>query len=264
METNKKPFLTLVGAGPGDPELISVKGMKAIQSADVILYDALSGKELLEFAPSACPKFYVGKRGGCTSTKQDAINALIVECAQQYGHVVRLKGGDPFVFGRGYEEIHYAESHGVETAVIPGISSSISVPALEGIPLTVRGINESFWVATATLSTGELANDIHMAAGSSATVVILMGLHKLTEIMDVFRKNGKQDVPVAVIQNGSLPNQKIVLGSVDTIVHEVNMHSLSSPAIIVVGEVVRLHKSFSKQNVLGQMAVKAMQYDKAG
>ena len=257
MISTKNPRITLVGAGPGDPELISIKGMKAIQTADAILYDALAGKELLDYAPAHCTKLNVGKRGGCISHQQSTINELLVHCAYKYGHVVRLKGGDPFVFGRGYEEIIYTEKHGIKTTVIPGISSSISVPALEGIPLTVRGINESFWVTTATLSTGELSNDIKLAASSSATIVILMGLQKIEEIMEIFKLNGKEQLPVAVIQNGSLSSQKIALGYVDSIVQEVRQQQIASPAIIVVGEVVKLHKNFEREAFL-QLIIQAV------
>jgi len=257
MKLNRNPRITLVGAGPGDPELISIKGMKAIQSADAILYDALAGKELLDYAPAHCTKLNVGKRGGCISHQQSTINELLVHCAHKYGHVVRLKGGDPFVFGRGYEEILYTEERGIKTTVIPGISSSIAVPALEGIPLTVRGINESFWVTTATLSSGELSNDIKLAASSSATIVILMGLQKIGEIMEIFKQNGKHYVPVAVIQNGSLSSQKVALGHVDSIVQEVAQLQIASPAIIVVGEVVKLHKNFEREAFL-QMVMQAV------
>ncbi|HSZ72758.1 MAG TPA: uroporphyrinogen-III C-methyltransferase [Cytophagaceae bacterium] len=257
MKLHDNPRITLVGAGPGDPELISIKGMKAIQSADAILYDALAGKELLDYAPDHCTKLNVGKRGGCISHQQSTINELLVHCAYKYGHVVRLKGGDPFVFGRGYEEVIYTQKHGIQTTVIPGISSSISVPALEGIPLTVRGINESFWVTTATLSTGELSNDIKLAASSSATVVILMGLQKIEEIMQLFKQNGKEHLPVAVIQNGSLASQKAVLGHVNSIVDEVKQQQIASPAIIVVGEVVKLHKNFEREAFL-QMVMQSV------
>ena len=136
-----KPKLTLVGAGPGDPDLITVKGMKAIASADVILYDALVDKDLLNYAKTDAIKIFVGKRGGKRSIKQEQINLLIVKYAYQYGSVVRLKGGDPFVFGRGHEELEYAENFGILTEIIPGITSAISVPALQGIPVTRRGIS---------------------------------------------------------------------------------------------------------------------------
>ena len=174
-----KPKLTLVGAGPGDPDLITVKGMKAIASADVILYDALVDKDLLNYAKTDAIKIFVGKRGGKRSIKQEQINLLIVKYAYQYGSVVRLKGGDPFVFGRGHEELEYAENFGILTEIIPGITSAISVPALQGIPVTRRGISESFWVITGSTKEGRLSKDIELAAQSTATIVVLMGMNKL-------------------------------------------------------------------------------------
>jgi uroporphyrin-III C-methyltransferase len=245
--------ITLVGAGPGDPELLTIKAMRAIQNADAILYDALSNEELLSYAPAGCFKLYVGKRRGCKSNKQEAINELIVHCAKKYGHVVRLKGGDPFVFGRGQEEIEYANAHGIPTTVIPGISSCISVPALEGIPLTTRGINESFWVTTGTLSSGEISPDIKFAAQSSATVVILMGLHRIEEIMSLFQTYAKSDTPVAVIQNGSLESKKMVIGQVGNITDKVLQEQIASPAIIVVGDVVALSPNYIKEMVYQEL-----------
>lgn len=172
----KEPRLTLVGAGPGDADLITLKAIKALQQADVVLYDALVNPALLEHAAAAAPKVFVGKRAGAHSLKQDEINKLIVDSAMAYGHVVRLKGGDPFVFGRGYEELAYADKFNIATEVVPGISSSIAVPELQQIPLTIRGVNESFWVITGTTSSGEISRDIPLAAQSSASVIILMGL----------------------------------------------------------------------------------------
>src|SRR3546814_571470 len=128
--TTKQPRLTVVGAGPGDPELITLKGIRALATADVVLYDALISDELLRFAPASAKKVFVGKRAGEHAYTQDQINHLIVDFAIHYGHVFRLKGGDPFVFGRGYEELYHAESYNIETTVIPGISSSIAVPEL--------------------------------------------------------------------------------------------------------------------------------------
>lgn len=236
------PRLTLVGAGPGDPELITLKGIKALEEADVILYDALVHPDLLKYAPANALLFFVGKRAGKHSVVQEEINKLIVEHALQSGHVVRLKGGDPFVFGRGMEEILHAESHGIKTAVIPGISSSIAVPELQKIPLTKRGVNESFWVMTGTMSDGKTANDIRMAAKSSATVVILMGMNKLEEIMGLFVEGGRKDTPVAIIQNGSLENERMIIGTVSTIAHLAKIENYTAPAIIVVGEVVVKHQ----------------------
>src|SRR6201998_1132021 len=178
----REPRITLVGAGPGDAELITIKGIKALQTADVVLYDALVNEELLEFAPKKATKVYVGKRSGDHSHSQEAINKLMVDYALNYGHVVRLKGGDPFVFGRGYEELDHAASYSIPTEVVPGISSSIGVPGLQNIPVTHRGLSESFWVVTGTTSSGKVSNDVYEAARTKATIVVLMGIHKLAEI----------------------------------------------------------------------------------
>src|SRR3954451_15268690 len=242
-----KPFLSLVGAGPGDPELITLKAIKALQKADVILYDALANEDLLEYASPKAIKQFVGKRFGCHALSQQEINALIVEYAFKYGSVVRLKGGDPFVFGRAQEEIDAARAAGIPVEVIPGISSSIAVPASQMIPLTCRGINESFWVTTGTLQSGEISPDIQLAAQSSATVVILMAMSKLEAIMDIFKTNGKKDTPVAIIQNGTTDKEKYVIGTVSDINFRAQYEGLSNPSIIIVGEVVRLHPSLIKE-----------------
>jgi len=239
----KEPKITLVGAGPGDPELISVKGLKALQQADVVLYDALISEELLEYAPDAV-KVYVGKRSGDHSYSQEAVNKLMVDYALNYGHVVRLKGGDPFVFGRGFEELDHAASYSIPTAVIPGISSSISVPALAGIPVTHRGASESFWVITGMTSSGEVSQDLYAAAKSNATVVVLMGLKKLKEIADIFISEGKGRLPVAVIQKGSTHEEKVVVSVANSIAEAARDKKIQAPAILVFGEVVGLHSQF--------------------
>lgn len=241
---NIYPKLTLVGAGPGDIDLITIKGVEALGTADVVLYDALVNKELLKYAPIDALKIYVGKRSNHHTYTQDQINALIVDSAFSHGHVVRLKGGDPFVFGRGYEEIAYAELFNIETIVIPGISSSVGVPGAQGIPVTNRGTSESFWVITGTTSKGTLSEDVKVAATTKTTAVILMGLNKLEEIIQVYRNNSKQDTAVAVIQNGTLPSENIALGTIDTIADIVKEEGIKAPAVIVIGDVVRLHKDF--------------------
>lgn len=241
---NIQPKLTLVGAGPGDLDLITVKGIQAISAADVILYDALVNNELLNYARTGTLKIYVGKRDKNHTYTQEQINSLIVDLAFTYGHVVRLKGGDPFVFGRGYEELSHAQLFNIETKIVPGISSSIAVPELQGIPVTNRGTSESFWVITGTKSNGELSNDIRLAARSTATVVILMGLNKLSQIVEVFKKEDKHDTAVAIIQNGSLPTEKVALGTIDTIEDIAVAERVSAPAVIVIGDVVKLHQSF--------------------
>lgn len=236
----------MVGAGPGDPELITLKGIRTLATADAVLYDALISDELLRFAPAGAKKVFVGKRAGDHAYSQDQINDLIVDFAFRYGHVVRLKGGDPFVFGRGYEEVYHAGSYNIETAVIPGISSSIAVPELEKIPLTSRGVSESFWVITGTNTKGKLTADIARAAESDATVIILMGTKKLGEIVAAYKKAGKRDWPVAVIQNGSLPGQKTAVGIIETIEEVAAEKKIGSPAVIVIGEVVAEHPDFHK------------------
>lgn len=238
--------VTLIGAGPGDPELITLKGIKALESADVVLHDALSSTELLEYCKPECIIVNVGKRFAQHSCNQDVINHLIVEYAQQYGHVVRLKGGDPFIFGRGYEELEYAQRHGIDVQVVPGISSSYAVPALAGIPLTTRGLSESFWVVTGTTKDHKLSNDLALAAQSSATVVVLMGMHKLPEIVETYAQLGKIELPVAIIQNGTRPDEKIVTGKVGNILQLVQAEGIGSPAIIVLGAVAQLADNVKK------------------
>jgi len=240
----KEPRITLVGAGPGDADLITIKGIKALKTADVVLYDALVNEEILEFAPEHAVKVYVGKRSGDHSFSQDTINKLMIDYALNYGHVVRLKGGDPFVFGRGYEELDHAASFSIPATVIPGISSSIAVPGLQQIPVTHRGLSESFWVITGTTSNGKISADIYIAAQTNATIVVLMGVHKLAEITQIFKNQGKNRLPVAVIQSGSTENEKVAIGTIDTILEQVEEKKISSPALIVIGEVVSLHPSF--------------------
>lgn len=240
----KEPRITLVGAGPGDADLITIKGIKALKTADVVLYDALVNEEILEFAPENAIKIYVGKRSGDHSFSQDAINKLMVDYALNYGHVLRLKGGDPFVFGRGYEELYHAASFNIPATIVPGISSSIAVPGLQQIPVTHRGLSESFWVVTGTTSNGKVSADIYTAAQTNATIVVLMGVHKLAEIAQIFKNQGKDRLPVAVIQSGSTENEKIAIGTIDTIIEQVEEKKISSPALIIIGEVVSLHPSF--------------------
>lgn len=230
-------LLTVVGAGPGDIELITLKAVKALESAAVVLYDALVNIDLLDYAPNA-EHIFVGKRKGCYAYEQVQINDLIVSRAKTHGHVVRLKGGDPFVFGRGAEEMEFAAQHGIEVAVVPGISSSLSVPANQNIPVTKRGSSESFWVITGTTKEHKLSKDIALTAKSSATIIILMGMSKLPEIIALFMAEGKSEIPVAIIQEGTTKREKIGVGTVASIEKVVKEQELSNPAIIIIGEVV--------------------------
>ena len=237
MKTLNKGKLTVVGAGPGDVELITLKAIKALEDADIVLYDALVNPDLLDYCKKA-ELLYVGKRKGCYAYQQEQINDMIVQYGESHGHVVRLKGGDPFIFGRGAEEMEYAASKGMNVTMVPGLSSSVSVPALQNIPVTKRGSSESFWVITATTKEHKLSNDILLAAKSNATVVILMGMHKLSKIVEVFKAENKNEIPVAIIQNGTRNNEQVGIGKIDTILDIVKEQNLSSPAIIVIGDVV--------------------------
>jgi uroporphyrin-III C-methyltransferase len=227
-----------VGAGPGDPELITLKAIKAIASAQAVLYDALVDKSLLEHCSPTCEQIYVGKKPG-ESHSQAAINELIVEKAYALGHVVRLKGGDPFVFGRGQEEIEFAKSYGLITGYIPGISSSYAAAGAADIPLTVRGVNESFWVMTGTKSDGSLSEDLKLGLQSTATLVILMGMSQLAEIASLCQQYGKGEISAAIIQNGTMANQRIGISTAAELENLAKKEDLRNPAIIVIGEVVR-------------------------
>lgn len=246
--------LTLIGAGPGDEELITLKGVKALASAKVVLYDALVNKSLLDYAPEDAPKIFVGKRGGMKKCDQQEINELIVRCALQYKNVARLKGGDPCVFGRAYEEMAYAEKFDIETEIIPGVTSAVSVPASHKIPLTVRGISESFWVITGTTKDHKLSEDVRAAAQTSATIVILMGMRNLVDIVEIFQSAGKGDLPVAIIQNGTLPDERIVAGVMGNIIRKAQDNRIGSPAVIIAGEAVRHAASPTVREVFGNFS----------
>ncbi|WP_296618476.1 uroporphyrinogen-III C-methyltransferase [Marivirga sp.] len=236
--------LSLVGAGPGDPDLISVKGIKTLAQADVVLYDALVHPELLNYAPSRALKTYVGKRAGKHSYKQEEINDLIIENVFSHGHVVRLKGGDPFIFARGKEEIDYAESFGISTQVVPGISS-INLAGMYGVPLTTRGVNESFWVVTATTKSGDLSKDVAKVAETSATAIFLMGLRKAAAISKAYELQDKADLSAVIVSNGSLENAKVYRTTVGQLANTINEQKVASPGIILVGESVAQQNDFA-------------------
>jgi len=237
------PRLTVLGAGPGDPELFTLKGVRVLGEADVVLYDALANNDLLAYVRPGARQLFVGKRRGMRSYAQAEINALIVENARQYGHVVRLKGGDPFVFGRGREEMLYAEQHGLLTDYVPGISSAVAAAGSVGIPVTHRGASEGFRVITATTATGELSAAVSEAAQSRTTTVILMGLSQLERIVDVFSRHGQGAVPAAIIQNGTLPTARLVTGAVTQLPGRAAAAGIGAPAIIIIGEVARLARA---------------------
>jgi len=208
----------LVGAGPGDPELITLKGERCLESADTILYDELVNRELLEFAASNTALIYVGKKPEKNCVDQRDIESLLIEHARQGKHVVRLKGGDPFVFGRGGEEALALNAAGIPFEVVPGISAALAVPAYAGIPVTHRGCAASFAVVTGHYVSGSTVNWSGLVR-SIDTLVILMGLSNLAAIMNQLLQSGcEAQRPVALIQYGTCKRQVVVPGTVATIV----------------------------------------------
>lgn len=230
----------LVGAGPGDPELLTVKGKRCLEAADVIFFDELANHELLELAAPDAQLIYVGKKPGRRCADQREIEALLVQYARQGKYVVRLKGGDPFVFGRGGEEAVALNGAGVPFEVVPGISAALAVPAYAGIPVTHRGQASSFAVVTGH-SIAKRTVDWQGLASSVDTLVILMGLGNLAAIMERLLEGGcEADRSVALIQSGTRRGQKLVTGTVATIAAIADRAKLSSPVTIVVGAVVEL------------------------
>lgn len=232
----------LVGAGPGDPGLITVKGLRCIQEADVILYDRLVNKELLSYAKPGCDLIYCGKLPNYHFMKQETINSFLVKHAQKGKVVTRLKGGDPFVFGRGGEEAETLAKNRIAFEVVPGITSGIAAPAYAGIPVTHRNIASSFAVVTGHRKKGE-EEEIKwdsLAKGID-TLAIYMGVGNLPYICEQLTKNGKsKNTPVALVQWGSFENQRTVTGTLETIEEIVRLEEIENPSMIIVGEVVRL------------------------
>ncbi|MEH2941753.1 hydroxymethylbilane synthase [Lachnospiraceae bacterium KK002] len=239
--------VVLVGAGPGDPGLITVKGLKEIREADCIVYDRLAAPELLEEAKPGCEKIYVGKASSNHTMKQGEINRLLVQKSMEYGKTVRLKGGDVYVFGRGGEEGMYLREHGVNFQVVPGISSCIAGPAYAGIPITHRGKALGFHVVTAHDRNDELADiNFQAMADSKETCVFLMGLSKVGEIADRLREAGMAGTAeIAVISQATTPEQKTCVSDLEHIAEKVDQEGLISPALIVVGEVVSLREELN-------------------
>lgn len=241
-----KTKLILIGAGPGSSDLITLRAAERIQKARVILYDALVSEQVLALAPSDVVKIFVGKRGGEPSFSQEKINQLIVSYGLIYGEVIRLKGGDPFIFGRGLEELFFAKKHGMEIEVVPGISSSTGLPALNQISLTHRGISDGFWVLTASLEDNVFNREIELAAQTNSTVVVLMGVGKINQIAETYLQAGRSKTPVLVIQNGSLVNEKIWATDIRSLVARAHDERLAAPAILVIGDVVALHEELER------------------
>ncbi|WNS45365.1 uroporphyrinogen-III C-methyltransferase [Paenibacillus sp. MMS20-IR301] len=240
----KQGSISIVGAGPGDPELITVKALRRIQCADVILYDRLVNDELLAYATSGCLRIYCGKAPGQHSMPQEATEQLMLQYAAAGCHVVRLKGGDPFVFGRGGEEALAAAAAGIPYEVIPGITSAIGAAASAGIPLTHRGLAASFAVVTGSRCHGE-GSPVRWDALAHGvdTLVIYMGVSGLGEICGQLLKYGKDpQTPAALIENGTTVRERTVTGTLGTIDKLAAAMKISNPALIVIGEVVKVRE----------------------
>ena len=232
----------LTGAGPGDIELLTIKALKIIQKADVIIYDRLANEELLKKAKDGAKFIFVGKEDRKHTLPQDQINELLYQEALKNDIVVRLKGGDPFVFGRGGEEGIYLKSKGIEFEVIPGITSAISVPAYAGIPVTHRGVAVSFRIVTGHEAPNKEYSQIPWESfKADETIIFSMGLHNIEQIVSNLIKIGKdENTPVAVISKGTMKEQKVIVGDLSNIVNKAKQ--LPTPALIVVGKVVKLRE----------------------
>ena len=231
--------VTLLGAGPGDPELMTVKGVRALENADAVVYDRLVNPEILALAPDGCEKIYVGKRKDVHSLPQNRICDLLVALARSGKQVVRLKGGDPFIFGRGGEELDVLETEGIPWEVIPGVTAATGCAASTGIPLTHRDCAHALTFITAHRKDGELTFNWELALQKDQTVVFYMGLSVVGEIAAGLIGRGKSpDTPIAVVANGSRDNQQIVVATLATIEQTLAATPLPSPALILMGDVV--------------------------
>ncbi|MBF7020109.1 uroporphyrinogen-III C-methyltransferase [Staphylococcus sp. 18_1_E_LY] len=235
----------LVGAGPGDPDLITVKGVKAIEQADVILYDRLVNQTLLDYASSEAKLVYCGKHPNHHSLPQEEINDLLVDLAQNGNTVTRLKGGDPFIFGRGGEEAEQLAAANIQFEIVPGITSGVAAPAYAGIPVTHRDYSSSVAFVTGVIKDDVDADDYWKSlVHGPDTLCIYMGVKKLPDICTMLLKHGKkEDTPVALVHYGTTDNQQTVTGTLTDIVERAE--GIKNPAMIIVGEVVKLRDKIS-------------------
>jgi uroporphyrinogen III methyltransferase / synthase len=245
LEGSRLGKVCLVGAGPGDPGLLTIKARDLIAVADCVIYDYLVNREILEFAPAYAELIYVGKHGKDYNWKQEDINRLLIEKAREHDLVVRLKGGDPFIFGRGGEEAEALYEAGVEWEVIPGVTAGSSVAAYAGIPITYRGLSSSVAFVTGHEDPQKIESAIrweHLANGVD-TLVFFMGISRISEISAQLLRHGRSDdTPVALIRWGTYGHQETYVSTLSEISSLVQSEGIQSPGIIVVGEVVRLRE----------------------
>lgn len=238
---SKTACVYLVGAGPGSADLLTVKAFRLIQTADVIVYDRLVSKEVLELAGSTVTKIYVGKQNGYHAWPQSAINKLLVKLVNENRHIVRLKGGDPFVFGRGSEEASYLRQRDIDFEVVPGVTAASACSAYAGIPLTHRGIASGVeFISGHLLGTKPLQHDWNKLTDPDKTLVIYMGLSNLAQICDRIIAAGlAADTPAAAIESGASEQQRLCVTTLENLAQETEKQSFKSPTIIVIGEVVK-------------------------
>jgi uroporphyrinogen III methyltransferase / synthase len=251
----------LVGAGPGDPKLLTIKGMECIKKADVIVYDRLVSKRLLGYAKPGCELIYGGKQPDHHVLRQEQINQVIVDKALAGKVVTRLKGGDPFVFGRGGEECEALVQHDIRFEVVPGVTSAISAPAYAGIPVTHRDFTTSFAVFTGHLNYDKAESEIpwDKIAEAHGTTIFLMGMEKLSMIMDKLQKHGRSaTTPIALVRWGTTADQQVITGTISDIVEKAKANNFANPAVVVVGEVVNLRtklKWFENRPLFGKRII---------
>jgi uroporphyrin-III C-methyltransferase len=236
----------LVGAGPGDPKLITMRAVELIKMADVVLYDRLVSKKIISMIPKRAEKIYVGRDVGDDYKHQDTTNELMVRYAKLHKHIVRLKGGDPFIFGRGGEEAEYLRRHKIKFEIIPGITSGIGSAIYSGIPLTHREYSSSVVFVTGHEDPQKKKDQVKwgLLAKSAETIVIMMGLSRISVISRKLIAGGLgKNTPVAVIQNGTSKNQRMIVGTLANIAQKIRQSKITPPSIIIIGNVVNLHKT---------------------
>jgi len=249
-----KGLVSLVGAGPGDPELITVRGLRRLQAAEVVVYDRLTHPDLLAEVPRTAERIFAGKAPNFEAMPQQDIGRVLVERARAGRRVVRLKGGDPFVFGRGAEEVEALAAAGVPWEVVPGISSAVAVPAAANIPLTHRALSSHFTVVTGHEDPAKPGSEVDWAwlARSGGTLVVLMGLERLSEISRSLMREGlPAHTPTAAIASGTLPSQLVVTSSLGDLSEEVALSGMRSPAVIVIGDVAGFPESIAAAGLAG-------------
>ena len=258
----------IMGAGPGDLELLTLKGKRAIEEADCIVYDRLINPRILDFAKKDAEMIYLGKGNTEGGVIQDEINRTIVTKALEGKTVARVKGGDPFVFGRGGEEIQSLFDNGISFEVIPGITSSISVPAYAGIPVTHRGVARSFHVFTGHTMEDGTWHNFEAIAKLEGTLVFLMGIKTLPIIVSDLVKNGKNpETPVAIIEKGATADQRVTVGTLENIIEKAKERKIVPPAITIIGEVVNLRETFKwfeDKNLFGKKILVTRDKNQAG